>query len=129
MENNSPSSEREQFRKQLAWKLDGRGKRVKPRVRLVVWLFGSILLVASVLPFVAAFVIIDFFNLCGNNSAFGDQIFLYAVILVFILNAVGRLLLPEFFLWLRWLTPEEARDIRWMVGRYPASCWEPPEGD
>ena len=120
-------SGRERFREQLAWKIDGRGRRVKPRVRAVVWLFGFILLAFFILPFVGAFVAIDVFRLYGPRSAFNTEIFLYAVMLAFILNAVGRLLLPELFLWLGWLTREEAREIRWMGSRYPKSCWEPPD--
>lgn len=122
-----PFADRERFRRQLQWKLDGRGKRVKPRVRRVGAIFALILLLLAIGSFALVFGFVVRMGLFDTGN-FLALFFLFFGIPIAV-QAIARVTLTWLFVRFGWLTPEEGPDFAWMTTRYPPSCWEPFEDD
>lgn len=124
MRNKMATPEQERFLAQ--YRFQGPGKRVKPRVRRVVALFSLALMLLLILSLICLFVLFGCLERRQVTILQHWQAQTLTLLLVpLLVSFLGRIFLSRIFVWIGWLSPEEGRDVTWMVNTYPPSCWEP----
>ena len=120
----------EQERFLAQFRFEGPGKRVKSRVRNVMALVGLVQVLVAAVTLV--FVLFCREVLCRHGVDPSREWpflawFLVLYVPPLVAMTIAGVLMTKLFTRLKWLSPEEGRDLKWYgsSGGFPPSCWEP----